>query len=220
MFFNTSLSLIKCVQCYDLARSLNKCILIHRKWDKMTAIGYARVSRHKQDLDLQIDALEAKGCKPIFQEKQSSMNDDRPELAKALAYLRPGDILVVWRLDRLGRSLQHLLKTVTDLQSKGVGFMSLTESIDTTSPSGRLVFHIFAALAEFEHDLIVERVNAGLSAARARGRIGGRPSMLHDDKKVVLARRLYADKSNSIDDICGLLHISRPTFYRYLKMAG
>src|SRR5260221_5389140 len=220
MFFNTSLSLIKCVQCYDLARSLNKCILIHRKWNKMTAIGCARVSRHKQDLDLQIDALEAKGCKPIFQEKQSSMNDDRPELAKALAYLRPGDILVVWRLDRLGRSLQHLLKTVTDLQSKGVGFMSLTESIDTTSPSGRLVFHIFAALAEFEHDLIVERVNAGLSAARARGRIGGRPSMLHDDKKVVLARRLYADKSNSIDDICGLLNISRPTFYRYLKMAG
>jgi DNA invertase Pin-like site-specific DNA recombinase len=188
----------------------------------MTTIGYARVSRHKQDLDLQLDALLKAGCleKDIYKEKESSMNDDREELAKALAYLRPGDVLAVWRLDRLGRSLQHLITTVQGLQTKGIGFVSLTESIDTTSPSGRLVFHIFAALAEFEHDLIVERVNAGLTAARARGRIGGRPGLQHDDKKVVLARRLYADKSNSIDDICGLLHISRPTFYRYLKMAG
>src|SRR5947209_1479267 len=149
----------------------------------MANIGYARVSRDKQDLSLQLDALRAAGCDRIFQEKESSMNDDRPELQKVLTYLRPGDVLIVWRLDRLGRSMQHLVKTVNELKEKGVGFRSLSEDINTTTPNGRLIFHFFAALAEFEHDLIVERVNAGLTAARARGRVGGRPRMPADDKK-------------------------------------
>ncbi len=131
-------------------------------------------------------------------------------------FLRPGDTLVVWRLDRLGRSLQHLLETVGRLQERGVGFRSLTESINTTSSGGKLIFHVFGALAEFERELIRERTRAGLDVARARGRKGGRPKLL-DQRKVAMARALHADKSNSIEDICKTLRVSRSTLYRYLE---
>src|SRR5690348_6581068 len=140
-----------------------------------TAVGYARVSTGEQTLDLQLDALAAAGCDRVFQDTASGAKAERPGLARALDFLRPGDTLVVWRLDRLGRSLQHLIQTLTALDQRGVGFKSLTESIDTTTPGGKLVFHIFGALAEFERDLIRERTQAGLAAARARGRTGGHP---------------------------------------------
>ena len=145
----------------------------------------------------------------------------RPGLAEALAYARPGDTLVVWRLDRPGRSLRHLIETVTDLEKRGVGFKSLTESIDTTSPGGKLIFHIFGALAEFERDLIRERTNAGLTAARSRGRTGGRPKVkaFADPKKLALARQLYAAGQTPVDTICQMFKISRATFYRYVAVA-
>src|SRR5918911_1838915 len=138
-------------------------------------IGYARVSTDEQNLDSQIDALVKAGCerRHIFTDKVSGTKDRRPGLEQALSPLRPGDTLVVWRLDRLGRSLRHLIDTVTDLQERGIGFKSLTESIDTTTTGGRLVFNIFASLAEFEREIIWERANAGLSSARSRGRRGG-----------------------------------------------
>lgn len=138
-------------------------------------------------------------------------------LDDALGYVRPGDTLVVWRLDRLGRSLKHLIEVVTDLEKRGIGFKSLTESIDTTTPGGKLIFHIFGALAEFERNLIRERTQAGLQAARARGRFGGRPKALATAQKIAMAQKLYHDKSNSIADICKSLHISRATLYRYVK---
>jgi DNA invertase Pin-like site-specific DNA recombinase len=134
-----------------------------------------------------------------------------------LSFLRAGDTLVVWRLDRLGRSLKHLIETVTILHDRGIGFKSLTEQIDTTTSSGKLIFHIFAALAEFERDLIRERTQAGLQAARARGRHGGRPRLLAGAKKLAMVQAMYDDKSNTIEDICQALHISRATLYRYLK---
>src|SRR3712207_6335019 len=140
-------------------------------------IGYARISTDDQTLDLQRDALAKAGCDQLFTDTMSGATADRPGLAEALAYTRPGDTLVVWRLDRLGRSLRHLIETVTDLEQRGVGFKSLTEAIDTTSPGGKLIFHIFGALAEFERDLIRERTRAGLVAARTRGRTGGRPKV-------------------------------------------
>jgi DNA invertase Pin-like site-specific DNA recombinase len=141
-------------------------------------LGYARTSTTDQHLDLQIDALTVAGCYRVFTETASGARTDRPTLAQLLDQLRPGDTLVVWKLDRLGRSLRHLVDTVTGLADRGVGFRSLQESIDTTTPGGKLVFHVFAALAEFERDLIRERTTAGLTAARARGRNGGRPPVL------------------------------------------
>lgn len=180
-------------------------------------IGYARVSTFEQTLDLQRDALLQLGCGRIFTETISGAKADRVGLREALAFLRPGDTLVVWRLDRLGRSLQHLIETVTDLHARGVGFKSLTEQIDTTTPSGKLIFHLFGALAEFERDLIRERTLAGLQAARARGRRGGRPRLLGSAKKVALVRALYADQTTTVAEICQTLHISRATLYRYLK---
>src|SRR3954452_21807404 len=140
-------------------------------------IGYARVSTHEQNLDLQEDALNAAGCKKVYTDKTSGTKAERPGLEQALADARPGDSLVVWKLDRLGRSLKHLIETVTDLSHRGVGFRSLQEAIDSTS-GGKLIFHVFGALAEFERDLIRERTLAGLAAARARGRKGGRPRNL------------------------------------------
>src|ERR687886_70961 len=160
-------------------------------------IGYARVSTDDQNLDLQRDALHKAGCELIFDDTVSGTKARRPGLEQALSHLRPGDTLVVWRLDRLGRSLRHLIDTVTALAERGVGFRSLTESIDTTTSGGKLVFHIFGALAEFERELIRERAKAGLAAARARGRIGGRPKSL-TPKSLELLNKLYADKSNSI----------------------
>jgi DNA invertase Pin-like site-specific DNA recombinase len=178
-------------------------------------IGYARVSTQEQDFALQTDALEKAGCKKIFSDKLSGAKADRPGLQEALEYLRKGDSLVVWRLDRLGRSLTDLIETVTNLEDQGIGFQSLTESIDTTTSGGKLIFHIFGALAEFERNLIRERTKAGLEAARARGRKGGRPRVL-DGNKMELAFRLYDEKKNSIKEICQIVGVSKPTLYAYL----
>src|SRR5512144_3291218 len=178
-------------------------------------IGYARVSTLEQTLALQQDALTQAGCERLFTDTASGSLTQRPGLTEALAFARPGDTLVVWRLDRLGRSLRHLIDTIADLQARQVGFRSLQESIDTTTPGGRLVFYVFAALAEFERDLIRERTQAGLQAARARGRRGGRPRSL-DATKLAQARSLHKDPANTIADICATLGISRATFYRHL----
>ncbi len=179
-------------------------------------IGYARVSTGEQTLDLQLDALTKAGCGKVFTETASGAKADRVVLAEVLTYARAGDTVVVWRLDRLGRSLQHLIETVTTLRERGIGFRSLTEQIDTTTPGGKLVFHVFGALAEFERDLIRERTNAGLAAARARGRKGGRPKALRDPKKIALAQALYDDGRHDVATICKTLGISRATLYRYV----
>src|SRR5438445_6735454 len=170
-------------------------------------IGYARVSTADQTLNLQKDALEKIGCSKIFTDTASGAKTERKGLEEALAYVREGDSLVVWKLDRLGRSLKHLIETITNLNNRNIGFQSITENIDTTTSGGKLIFHIFGALAEFERDIIRERTNAGLEAARARGRLGGRPKAL-TDKKQAMAQALYNDKSNSIADICKTLNIS------------
>ena len=183
--------------------------------------GYARVSTDDQDLSLQIDALQQHGIPKtaIFMDKVSGAQTERPGLTKCLDSLTSGDILVVWRLDRLGRSMRHLITLVEDLRSKGIGFRSLNEgAIDTTCASGELIFNIFSALAQFERRLIQERTKAGLAAARARGRHGGRPRVTAAEAKVVLAKKLNADKTLDIDDVCRTLRISRSTFYRYVRM--
>jgi DNA invertase Pin-like site-specific DNA recombinase len=182
-------------------------------------IGYARVSKNEQNLDLQIDAIIKAGCtkKDIYTDKVTGTKQERKGLEQALSYLREGDTLVVWRLDRLGRSLKHLIELVTNLQNQGVAFKSITENIDTSTATGQLVFHIFGALAEFERNLIKERTLAGLESARARGRLGGRRRIDPNSPKVLMAKKLNADKTNSIDDICKTLGISKMTFYRYLK---
>src|SRR5438874_1441719 len=171
-------------------------------------IGYARVSTQDQTLNLQRDALEKIGCSKIFTDTISGSTTERKGLDEALQFLREGDTLVVWRLDRLGRTLKHLIETITDLSKRQIGFKSLTESIDTTTSGGKLIFHIFGALAEFERDLIRERTKAGLAAARARGRKGGRPRVvaLNDAKKIALAQTLYNDKRTAIQDICRTLN--------------
>jgi len=161
-------------------------------------IGYIRVSKQQQNEALQIDALRNAGCEKLFTDKMTGSKFER---------------------DGLGRSLQHLIVTLSGLQERGIDFISLTEKIDTTTPGGKLIFHLMGALAEFERDLIRERTNAGLAAARARGRVGGRPRKLKTTGKVALARRMFADKSNSIQDICSTLGISRATLYRYVKEA-
>lgn len=183
-------------------------------------IGYARVSTQDQTLALQQDALTQAGCGRIFTDTASGAKAERDGLERALHFLREEDTLVVWKLDRLGRSLRHLIETVSRLQERGIGLRSLTESIDTTTSGGKLIFHMFGALAEFERDVIRERTQAGLAAARARGRRGGRPraAALSDSKKVALAQTLYNDKNNSIGDICRTLHISRSTLYRYIEV--
>jgi DNA invertase Pin-like site-specific DNA recombinase len=180
-------------------------------------IGYARVSTHDQTLALQRDALERAGCDRIFADTASGSIADRHGLEEAISQLRPGDALIVWRLDRLGRSLKHLIETITALHTQGIGFKSLTEQIDTTTSGGKLIFHIFGALAEFERDIIRERTQAGLQAARARGRQGGRPKLPGTARKVALARKLYEDRHTSVQDICRDLNISRATLYRYLR---
>src|SRR5919206_3895841 len=177
-------------------------------------IGYARVSTGEQTLDLQLDALQQSGCGKIYQETASGAKAERPVLEEVLGYLRSGDTLVVWRLDRLGRSLQHLIDVVAALAERGIGFKSLTEQIDTTTPGGKLIFHVFGALAEFERDLIRERTQAGLAAARARGRLGGRPRKLADPKRLALARALYDGGQTDVATICRTLGISRSTLYR------
>src|SRR3954447_15203320 len=178
-------------------------------------IGYARISTTDQTLDLQRDALEKAGCENIFTDTVSGTKAERKGLTEALSHLRAGDTLVVWRLDRLGRSLRHLIDTITKLHERGVGFKSLQENIDTTTSGGKLVFHIFGALAEFEREIIRERTQAGLQSARSRGKVGGRPKALNA-KQVDMLRRLAADReNNSVEDICKTLGISRMTYYRY-----
>jgi DNA invertase Pin-like site-specific DNA recombinase len=179
-------------------------------------IGYARVSTHDQTPNLQQDALKKAECSKIFTDTASGAKTERKGLDEALQYVRPGDTLVVWRLDRLGRSLPHLITTMTDLEERGIGFKSLTENIDTTTSGGKLIFHIFGALAEFERNLIRERTQAGLTAARARGRRGGRPKALRD-RQVSIAQALYDDPQRSVAEICQTLKISRATLYRALK---
>ncbi len=183
-------------------------------------IGYARVSKNEQNLDLQRDALIKAGCseKNIFTDKITGTKTERRGLEQALTHLREGDTLVVWRLDRLGRSLKHLIETVTKLQKQNIAFKSITENIDTSTATGQLVFHIFGALAEFERNLIRERTVAGLESARARGRRGGRPELEVSSSKVAMAKKLYADKTNSISEICKILRISRATLYRHIKI--
>lgn len=177
-------------------------------------ICYAHVSGDDQNLDLQRDALKQAGCERLYEEKESGGKIDRPELLRLMEVLRTGDTLVVWRLDRLGRSLKHLIETVERLEGLGVGFRSVTEAIDTTTSGGKLVFHIFAALAGFERTLIRERTRAGLKAARARGRRGGRPKTLNEDKRR-MAQALRDDPGQSVASICKALGITRTTFYRY-----
>lgn len=181
----------------------------------MALIGYARVSTSDQELSLQTTALKQAGCDRIYSEHASGAKTDRPELAAALSYMREGDMLVVWKLDRLGRSVQHLVATLTDLGDRGIEFRSLTEGIDTATAGGRLIFHVFAALAEFERELIRERTNAGLVAARARGRRGGRRKVL-TGAKLEQARLMKKSGRYTVSDIAGVVGVSQATLYRYL----
>jgi len=178
-------------------------------------VGYARVSTLDQKPALQTDALTVAGCERIFTEKASGAQRDRPELKAALEYLRQGDTLVVWKLDRLARSMRQLIETVEDMQVRGIELRSLTESIDTATPGGRLVFHIFGALAEFERAVVRERTNAGLQAARDRGKKGGRPKTL-GSKDLAVAKAMLADPEISVDEVAARLKISVATLYRYL----
>jgi DNA invertase Pin-like site-specific DNA recombinase len=179
-------------------------------------VGYARVSTTDQYLRMQEDALKNAGCQEIYTDIASGAKSQRPGLDQALNYVREGDTLVVWKLDRLGRSIQHLIQTVTALQERKVGFQCLQEAIDTSTSSGKLVFHMFSALAEFERDLIRERTEAGLKAARVRGRMGGRPPVL-DNRQINRMIEMYDEQKNTVAEICKIYDISRPSFYNYLN---
>ena len=179
-------------------------------------VGYARVSTADQYLRMQEDALRSAGCEEIYTDIASGAKSQRPGLDKALNYLREGDTLVVWKLDRLGRSIQHLIQTITTLQEKQIYFKCLQEVIDTTTSGGKLIFHIFSALAEFERDLIHERTEAGLKAARVRGHMGGRPPLL-DNRQINRMIEMYDEEKNTVAEICKIYDISRPSFYNYLK---
>src|ERR687886_1771102 len=185
-------------------------------------IGYARVSTNEQNLDLQRDALLKAGVSPkdIYTDKVTGVKSERPGLQAALSHLREGDTFIVWRLDRLGRSLRHLIDTVTTLKNQGIAFKSLTENIDTSTATGNLVFQIFGALAEFERNLITERTIAGLDAARVRGRKGGRPRRNPQSGRVAMAKKLYRDRTLSIPEILKTLNISKATLYRWLDLSG
>ena len=185
-------------------------------------VGYARVSTHDQHLALQLDALRKAGCRQVYEEVISGARAERPVLQQALAHLRQGDVLMIWKLDRLGRSLRHLIEVVTDLAQRGIGFKSLQENLDTTTSSGKLVFHMFGALAEFERDLIRERTQAGLIAARARGRLGGRPRGLsrQAEATALAAETLYREGALSVQQIAEKLHIAKSTLYVYLRHRG
>ena len=178
-------------------------------------IGYARVSTLEQNLDLQIDALKKAGCEKIFKDTISGKKSKRPGLNDIKTILRKGDTLVVWRLDRLGRSLKDLIDWMNYLEKEEVAFYSLQESINTATSTGKLIFHIFGALAEFERNLILERTQAGLKAARARGRLGGRPKTLSKEKRKMV-HDLYLSRQHPILDICKMFDISKPTLYKYI----
>lgn len=179
-------------------------------------IGYARVSTSEQNLDLHKDALKRAGCEKIIEDVVSGKTESRSGLDRARDLLREGDVLVVWCLDRLGRSLKHLIELMSELEKQKIEFQSLQESIDTTTPGGKLIFHMFGALAEFERNLISDRTKAGLKAARARGRRGGRPKKI-DAQQRELAIDLYNQKKHGIDEICRSLGISKPTLYAYIS---
>lgn len=179
-------------------------------------IGYARVSTYDQKLSYQIDALEKEGCEKIFSDVISGSKTERTGLDETLSFAREGDIIVVWRLDRLGRSVTHLINIIQKLNESKIGFKSIQESIDTTTPTGMLTFHLFGALAEFERELIRERIMAGISAARARGLLGGRPKSLNE-KQIKRLREMHADKNIRIQEICKCFSISRASIYNYLR---
>lgn len=185
-------------------------------------IGYARVSTKEQKLSLQVDALEKAGCKTIFKEKMTGSTRKRPQLEKMLEQLREGDVVVIWKLDRLGRSLKDLVQLVAEIQEKGAGLLSLNDHIDTTTPQGKLTFHLFAALAEFERGITRERTMAGLASARARGRTGGRPQGLSKkaQDKAMIAEQLYKGGDMSVSEICGHISVSKMTLYKYLRHRG
>jgi DNA invertase Pin-like site-specific DNA recombinase len=179
-------------------------------------IGYARVSTTDQNVDLQTDALISAGCYKMYTDTMSGAKEDRPGLAEIMSFIRKGDTLVVWRLDRLGRSLKHLIQLINELNEKGVYFKSVQESLDTSTPGGKLIFHVFGALAEFERDIIRERTMAGLASARARGRNGGRPKKL-SAKQVEMAKRLMCDPNIPIAEVCETLGVSKSTLYRSVR---
>ncbi len=179
-------------------------------------IGYARISTHEQNLDMQIDALTKAGCGRIITDKLNGSITDRPGLEELFKYLRDGDTVVVWRLDRLGRSLKHLLSLINTFHEMNVKFVCLQEAIDTSTTTGQLFFQIFGALAEFERNLIRERTLAGLKAARARGRLGGRPKKLNESKRAI-AVSLYNNREHTVKQICAMANVSAPTLYKYIK---
>ena len=188
---------------------------------KSMKIGYARVSTHDQNLDLQINDLKKHGCEKIFTDKVSSVKSERVGLKACMESLSENDTLVVWRLDRLGRSLRDLISMIVDLKDRGIKFKSIKDGpIDTTTASGELIFNIFASLAQFERELIRERTNAGLKAARARGKLGGRPKLDKKDPRIAAAKKLHADKTIPISDILKTLNISRSTLYRFLRISS
>ena len=182
-------------------------------------IGYARVSTNEQRDILQIDALKQAGCIKIFTDRTSGAYKKRPGLSKAMGSLKNGDTLIVWKLDRLGRSLIDLVEIVNSLKGKGINFLSLQESINTNTGVGKLTFHIFASIAEFERDIIKERTMAGILAARKRGRIGGRPRALTQNE-IIKAKELHKVKALAVSDICNIFDIGRSTFYRYINTAS
>ena len=185
-------------------------------------IGYARVSTEDQSLDLQTDALASHGCEQIYKEKASGAKVDRPELTKMIEALREGDVVVIWKLDRLGRSLKHLVELVSNFSDRGIGLRSLNDPIDTTTAQGKLLFNIFASLAEFEREMTRERTLAGLKAARARGRVGGRRPGLSDEAKTIAlaAKSLYQSGEFTKSQMCERLNISGSTLYKYLRAQG
>jgi DNA invertase Pin-like site-specific DNA recombinase len=185
-------------------------------------VGYARVSTQDQNLEMQLDALQKAGCEKIFQEKASGIKSDRPQLAAMQQILREGDVIYIYKLDRLGRSLKHLLEMTSDFEKRGIGMVSINDHIDTTTAQGRLIFNIFASLAEFERDLIRERTKSGLDAARARGRKGGRSRGLSKEaeKTAILAQTLYNERKLGVNEIAADLKISKMTLYKYLRHRG
>ena len=185
-------------------------------------IGYCRISTRSQSFDLQLDALNREGCDKIFRDTVSGSKSSRPGLDEMLSQLRKGDIVIVYKLDRLGRSLRHLVELINDFTDRGVGLKSLNDPVDTTSAQGRLVTNLFASIAEFERELIQERTKAGLEAARARGRKGGRPKGLNKEaqSKAIVAATLYQEGQISIKQISAQLNISKTTLYKYLRFRG
>ena len=180
----------------------------------MATVGYARVSTKDQNLDMQVDALKEHGCKVIFKESVSAFAKVRPEFERMREYVHDGDVLVVWKLDRVGRSMKQIVDFMEELKEEGVGFVSLHDQIDTTTPMGKLVFHITAAFAEMEHDIIVERTKAGLEVARARGRVGGRARV--PQERIDLAIEMYRSGKYTVKQVCERAGIGTGTLYRYL----